>query len=175
MSAVDIVNADRGMIYAVLEHLREADMTEMLATEAPLEKLPDVIMRHKVFAFCAVEYQFGPVAIWGMTARRSGVGGGFAFGTDHWGVVVLPMVRQIRSFVLPFLEVSGFHRVEAVAMAHRDDVARFMRLIGAKPEATLQGYGSGGEDFISYRWLADEHRGRSASRQTAAHDYHATH
>ena len=174
MSAVDIVNADRGMIYAVLENLREADLTEMLATEANLERLPDVIMRRKVFAFCAVEYQFGPVAVWGMVQSRSGVGAGFAFGTDHWGVVVLPMVRQIRSFVLPFLHDSGYHRVEAVAMAHRDDVARFMRLIGAKPEATLRGYGSGGEDFISYRWLADEHRDTRASLK-ATQDYHVAH
>ena len=53
MSAVEIVPADRGMIRAVLEALREDDMLEMAACEVDLDKLPDAIMRHKVFAFCA--------------------------------------------------------------------------------------------------------------------------
>jgi hypothetical protein len=53
--------------------------------------------------------------------------------------------------------------------AWRTDIARFMTLIGAQPEAVLRGYGVHGEDFISYRWLADEHG------STLAEEHHATH
>jgi hypothetical protein len=105
--------------------------------------------------------------VWGLVQRRPGVGAGYAFGTNDWGRAVLPMVRQIRGFVLPFLVTSGIHRVEAVAMRKRDDVRRFMGLIGAKAEGTLTGYGTEGEDFVSYRWLADEYAGyRAEETQT---------
>jgi hypothetical protein len=126
-----------------------------------------------VFAFCAVDYELGPIAIWGMTSRRSGVGAGFAFGTDNWGKALRPMTRNIRDFVLPFLLDNSFHRVEAAALAWREDVARFMTMIGAKSEGYLRGYGSGMEDFISYRWLAYEYSGVEIQRlETHAHTAH---
>jgi hypothetical protein len=154
---IHIINADHGMIASVLDNLRVDDALELGACEVNLGYLPETIMRHKVFAFCAVDPDIGPLAVWGMTQRRSGVGAGFAFGTQDWGASLLPMLRQIREFVIPFLREAGYHRVEAAALARRDDVARFMRLIGAEPEALLRGYGSAGEDFISYRWLRDEY------------------
>ena len=169
---IDIVLADRGHIRAVLESLREDDLLEMTACDIDLDRLPDLIMRHKVFAFCAFDDD-GPIAIWGMTKRRHGVGAGFAFGTERWSQAVIPMLRQIRRFVFPFLIYSDFHRVEAVALAHRLDVAKFMLLIGAFPEGVLVEYGSGREDFISYRWLADEHAGTRATLK--AQDQHVTH
>jgi hypothetical protein len=173
MSHVEIVPADRGHIRAILENLREDDMLEMAAVDIDFDKLPDIIMRHKVFAFCAYTMEHGPVAVWGMVQRRRGVGAGFAFGTERWGVVLLPMLRQIRHFVLPFLANSGFHRVEAAALARRQDVARFMSLIGAEPEGVLHGYGSGGEAFTSYRWLACEYAIRSTDYQETAHGHTA--
>jgi hypothetical protein len=81
------------------------------------------------------------------------------------------MVRHIRRFVLPFLKAGNYHRVEALALSHRQDVARFMSLIGAEPEAVLRAFGKGGEDFISYRWLADEYEHRTSQTE----DSHAAH
>jgi hypothetical protein len=155
---ISIACANRDMLGYVLANLRAFDRLELAVCESDLEYLPSVIMNRGVFAFCACD-QREPIAAWGMLQARSGVGAGFAFGTDRWGEALLPMVRQIRRFVLPHLREAGFHRVEALALAHRADVARFMALIDAQPEATLRGYGCNGEDFISYRWLADEYRG----------------
>jgi hypothetical protein len=170
---IDITTADRGMIRSVLANLRQLDALEMAAADTDLARLPDVLARHKVFAFCAFDYELGPIAVWGMVQTRPGVGAGFAFGTDQWGKVLLPMLHQIRRFVLPYLLQAGFHRVEAVSLASRDDVARFMDLIGAEPEAVLRGYGTAGEDFISYRWLADEYRAtRSEQREADLHTAH---
>lgn len=171
--SIDIAWIDRGMIRAVLDNLREADRVEMAACGTDLERLPEIIMRHLVFGYCAYDYGLGPIAVWGMIRVRPGVGAGFAFGTEHWGRALLPMLRQIRGFVLPFLLDNGWHRVEAVALAHRRDVARFMALIGAEAEGVMRGYGSGGEDFVSYRWLADEHRDTRSARSQA--DQHAIH
>ena len=170
---IDIFNAERGSIQAVLTNLRSIDRDEMGAAGVDIETLPNIIMRHKVFAFCAFDYDTGPIAIWGVAHRRAGVGAGFAFGTDQWGRVLLPMLRQIRGFVLPYLVEAGYHRVEAAALTRRDDVARFMDLIGAEPEAVLRGYGTGGEDFTAYRWLSDEYSGATATHPTQ--DRHAAH
>jgi hypothetical protein len=174
MTDVEIVSADRGMIRAVLANLRQDDMLEMTACEVDFDKMPDIIMRHKVFVFGAFTYDLGPIAIWGLAHRRSGVGAGFAFGTDNWGVALRPMLHQIRRFVLPFLVQAGYHRVEAAALSRRHDVARFMSLIGAEPEGVLHGYGSNGEAFTSYRWLADEYKIQRAEHTTEAYG-HATH
>lgn len=167
--SIEIVTADRGHMHFVLDHLRELDARELQATGADLLRLPDHIMRYRIFVFCAYDFNDGPLSIWGMTRQRRGVGSGFAFGTDRWGKALPVMVRQIRNFVLPYLVTSGFHRVEAAALAHRTDVTRFMALIGAQPEAVLRGWGTGGEDFISYRWLADEYRGSKFENVHTAH------
>lgn len=171
---INIVSADRDMLRYLLHHLRDLDRYEMQACEADLRHMQHEIMRRKVFAFCATDLHHLPIAAWGMLRWRQGVGAGFAFGTDRWGEALLPMVKQIRLFVLPFLLHNGFHRVEARALTHRQDVARFMSLIGACAEGVMRGYGVNGEDFTSYRWLANEHRseGRS-SGQTVLHAHTA--
>lgn len=170
---IEITHADSGHIRAVLNDLRDEDYCEMAACDINFEVLPEIIMRLKVFAFCAFDYDNGPIAVWGMLPRRPGVGAGFAFGTERWGHALRPMLRQIRGFVLPFLIDAGYHRVEAAALARRQDVARFMALIGAEPEGMLKGYGTGAEDFVSYRWLANEYCGSGIARQ--AQDQHVTH
>jgi len=165
--AIDITTADRSMMRAVISELRVADVIELTACGINLEHLPDAIMRTKVFAFCAYDTETGPIAIWGLGARRPGVGAGFAFGTDRWGEAVRPMIRQIRGFVLPFLVQAGYHRVEALAMAGREDVARFMALIGAQPEGRLRRYGIDGEDFVSYGWIVDDYCNTRSARHEA--------
>lgn len=165
-----IVPADRTMLGYLLTQLRDLDRIELEAAGANFREMPHEIMRLRVFAFCACSNVHGPIAAWGMLQARPGVGAGFAFGTDRWGEVLLPMVRQIRSFVLPHLREAGFHRVEAQALAYREDVAQFMKLIGGRPEIVLRGYGVGEEDFIQYRWLANEHR---SERRTARSVLHA--
>jgi hypothetical protein len=162
---IEIAQADVGIIRHVLQHMREEDAAEMTAAGTDMERLPGLIMRHKLFAYCAWSLDRGPISVWGAVLKRQGVAAGFAFGTDDWGRAVLPMMRQIRGFVLPMLVDLGIHRVDAVALRHRDDVRRFMSLIGARAEGVLSGYGIEGEDFISYRWLADEY---SCDRTTKA-------
>ena len=155
----------------VLQHLRELDRRELLATGCVLEELPARILHGSVFAFCAVDDGMMPQAVWGLMAQRQGVGTGFAFGTKHWGKALPAILKNIRRFVLPFLVQQGFHRVECLALAHRKDVERFLELIGAYPEAVLHQWGAGGEDFVSYRWLADEYR----AEKPAAVDRHVAH
>jgi hypothetical protein len=161
--------ATEQMLKFIVARLRDLDKRELTASGADFDNLAKMAMAQSVFAFCAVDHLYLPQAAWGLTQIRPGVGGGWAFGTRHWARAVPIMTRNIRRWVLPFLLGNGFHRVEASALAHRKDVARFMGFIGAQPEAVLRQWGKGGEDFVLYRWLADEHR---AATQTDRHVSH---
>lgn len=162
-----IENATYDMVTYVAHNLRDADRAEMHACATERARLADVIERRSVFAFCAFDDGV-PTAIWGMLETRPGVGSAYAFGTDDWGRVVLPMVRQIRNFLAPWSRANGYHRIEAAALASRRDVARFMTLIGAQREALMKAFGAHGEDFILYRWLAHE----TLAANTPAHGPH---
>jgi len=142
----------------VVENMRELDRRELTAAGCNFDFLPLYVAASSAFTFCAVDDLELPHAIWGLMPARKGVGSGFAFGTDHWGKALPAMMRHIRDWVLPFLLQHGYHRVDCQALSHRRDVERFLELIGAHPEATLRQWGCNGEDFTSYRWLADEHR-----------------
>jgi RimJ/RimL family protein N-acetyltransferase len=170
---IDIAFADRMMLTHVVANLRAIDRAELEACEADLQHLPREIMSRRIFAFCACCFDAGPIAAWGMLHCRSGVGAAFAFGTDQWGRALLPIVRQIKQFAEPYAREIGYHRIEARALAWREDVARFMQLIGAQPEGLMRGFGCNGEDFVSYRWLANEHRSeRRAARALHTHTAH---
>jgi hypothetical protein len=155
----------------VLHNMRELDRRELKATGCMLEELPRRILLGSVFVFVAVDGTI-PHAVWGLMATRNGVGTGFAFGDKYWGKALPAMLRNIRSFVLPLLLRQNFHRVECLALSHRKDVERFLGLIGAYPEAVLRQWGAGGEDFTSYRWLADEYR---SARHSTVEDRHVAH
>lgn len=171
---IDIAIADRGMIDDVLHRMRADDAAEMAAAGTDIYMLAGQLMRHRMFAYCAWNYDCGPISVWGMIPKRRGVGAAFAFGTDDWGQAVLPMVRQIRGFLMPLVVDMGIHRVEAVALRRRDDIRRFMGLLGAKAEGVLTGYGTDGEDFVSYRWLSNEY-GSDRAQKTQADRAHAAH
>jgi hypothetical protein len=157
----------------VVNNMRDLDRRELTATGCDFDALPQRILQGNVFCFCAVDDFMMPHAVWGLqVGARKGVGHGFAFGTKHWGKALPVVVKHIKGFVLPFLVQNGFHRVECLALAHRKDVERFLELIGAYPEAQLSQWGAGGEDFTSYRWLADEYR---SQKRSAAHDRHISH
>jgi hypothetical protein len=143
----------------VVQNMRELDRRELTATGCDFDTLPERIMAGSVFVFAAIDDFQMPHAIWGMQAGgRQGIGHGFAFGTRLWGKALPAILKNIKRFVLPFLLQQDFHRVECLALSHRKDVEKFLELIGAYPEARLRQWGAGGEDFTSYRWLADEYR-----------------
>lgn len=166
---ITVKQATFGDIVFVLEHLRDADARELAAMECDKTQLPRMIMEGNVFAFTATDESRKPCAVWGMLHTRKGVGAGFAFGTDQWGRALMAMVHNMRQFVLPTLLLVGYHRVECAAMAHREDIARFLALIGARPEAFMHQTGANGEDFVLYRWLADEYR---SAREAPRHVSH---
>lgn len=142
----------------IAQHLREMDRVELACTsptDDPAQYLPDRIFAHAQFAFVAIE-QHIPLTAWGLVPMYPGVGAAFAFGTEGWGRALWSMTRHVRRVMLPLVLDHGYHRIECRALKGRDDVARWVALLGAEQEAVLRSSGKRGEDFVLYRWLSNE-------------------
>jgi len=152
-------------------HLRDDDYRELRATSCyadPRPTLAQRVMSVSSMTFCAI-HQGAPVACWGLIPMWPGVGMAYAFGTDAWDRVLLPMTKHVKRFMLPLLLDSGYHRIECRSLASRQDTKRWLRLFGAREEAVMRSSGVRGEDFKLYRWLRDEHHGRPPIESMASH------
>jgi hypothetical protein len=98
-----------------------------------------------------------PITACGMVPMSPGVAVAWAVSTAEHRHAIIPVTRFIRTFGAAVAAKCNLHRIEFRALAARPDVARWVSLLGAKPEATLSCFGKNGEDFILYRWLRDEH------------------
>ena len=138
----------------VVEHLREQDRIEMAAMSSfsdPRTFLPSRVLMHSREYYVATREH--PAAVWGYTELWPHVGGCFAFGTDEWGLVMRAVTNHVRRYMLPRIIAAGYHRMECRALADREDVRRWVTLLGGEPEALLRKAGKGGEDFMLYRWI----------------------
>jgi hypothetical protein len=150
--------ATREAVDHVARHLRALDLEELIAMSAyddPVPHLADRVMQNSLLAFVA-SLDDVPVSVWGMVPMWRGVGTAFAFGTDDWGKVLLPMTKNVRGFMMQYLLENGYHRIECRSLASRPDVRRWLRLFDAVEETVLRGSGARGEDFVLYRWLKNE-------------------
>jgi hypothetical protein len=151
----------------VAANLREQDRVELSATSSPDGLyLPERVMGYASAAFVSRDENAEPISVWGLCPMWPGVGTAFAFGTDQWPRALLTMTRHVKRFMLPLVLENGYHRIECRALAHREDVGRWVAQFGAVAEAVLRSSGRRGEDFTLYRWLSDEHRRRANPDQT---------
>lgn len=82
----------------------------------------------------------------------------WAFGTDRFKRVVPAITRFARDEWPMMLESVGVWRVEIRSLGTHDIAQRWLEAIGARHEATLHGYGTGGEDFELWALLAADFR-----------------
>jgi len=156
---IRIVAATRQTVDYIAHRLRNLDYIELAATSVvddPAPLLADRVMSYSAMAFVALA-NGEPASCWGLIPSWPGVGTAYAFGTDRWGEVLLPMTKHVSRFMLPLLLDNGYHRIEARSLASRADTRRWLMMFGAEPEAVLRSSGKRGEDFILYVWLRDEH------------------
>jgi hypothetical protein len=74
------------------------------------------------------------------------------FATPRWPEVGGAVTRFARRWLEPRLRALGAHRAQAFSLADHDDAHRWMLRLGARCEATLAGWGRGGEDFKVFVW-----------------------
>lgn len=129
--------------------LSPLDDREALAGElaARYGRRPDVV---------CVGDEAGPICVVGTIEAWPTVVTLLFFATDRLASIVLPATRFVLRELFPRYDRIGIRRIQAVAMADRPDVDRWLRMLGLEPETgPLPGYGKRGEAFIQYARVRD--------------------
>ena len=88
-----------------------------------------------------------PVAVGGAVITHPGAASSFLYGTDHWQKNILEITRFFTQNIVSSLRAAGVRRLSVFAPAADPEGERWKRLMGCDLEATLKGYGKGGQDF----------------------------
>lgn len=137
----------------VVRNIREADRAEVFALWPGDEDsfIAEVCANYGPFRFVAW-HESVPVAIFGANLIRSGVYTAYLFATDDFPLIGLPVTRFIKRELIPVIERAGAHRCDAWSSATHFWAHRWLKALGAFPEATLRRLGRDGEDFVIFRW-----------------------
>jgi hypothetical protein len=77
------------------------------------------------------------------------------FATDEFHRIALPLARHIRKKVIPAL-MPFAHRVDCESMEGHHEAHKWLEILGAKRENTLERYGKNEETFYTYRWFMED-------------------
>jgi len=164
-----------GAVGQVLYNLRAADRREI---EATVHRFDSDALAH---ATCACRLGFvaaaeeplspegyggarlTPVAVLAAGELWPGVWQLGLFATPRWPEVGRGVTRFARRWLKPRLLALGAHRAQAFSIADHDEAQRWMLRLGAHCEATLAGWGKGGEDFKVFVWRRDRQGRESES------------
>jgi len=141
---------------AVLENLRPADRAELAATLWDFD--PAAVAEASAtarFGFVALAADGQPVAACGAAELWPGCYQVGLFATPRWPEVAGAVTRRIRRVLLPALLAAGARRAQAMSDARHAAAHRWLRRLGARCEARLQAFGTGGEDFLLFAWTRD--------------------
>lgn len=137
----------------VLYNLRADDRRELDATlwRFDSQALAEATASCRI-GFVACADDLTPVAAFACHETWPGVWQLGMFATPRWLEVAKPATRHVlRLFHVKWPEV-GAHRAHAFSIADHTDAHRWMLWLGARCEATLHGWGKGGEDFKIFVW-----------------------
>lgn len=137
----------------VLFNLREADRRELAAT---LWRFDSQLLAEATaccrLGFVACADDLTPVAAFGAHETWPGVWQVGMFATPRWPEVAMAATRAIRRVFHGKMAEVGAHRAHAFSIADHEEAHRWMLRLGARCEATLGGWGKGGEDFKVFVW-----------------------
>ena len=93
-----------------------------------------------------------PVAAWGAREIRPCFWNVWMFATDRWPEVALSVTRHINREMMPAMIDAGAVRADCWSMEGHDVAHRWLELLGAVREASLEDYGAGRKVFHCYSW-----------------------
>lgn len=137
----------------VLYNLRAADRREI---EATVHRFDSEVLARATCAcrlgFVAASNDWVPVAVLAAGELWPGVWQLGLFATPRWPEVGRAVTRFAKPWLVERLRALGAHRAQAFSIADHEDAHRWMLRLGAHCEATLAGWGRGGEDFKVFVW-----------------------
>ena len=162
-SRVGMHEVSRGGLTHIIRNLRERDRREIFALRWDDDEDQFILdMERQAGAMWKVwSWDSVPVSVNGVVPVRPGVVVCGAFGTDDWRKTLRPMTHWSRTFVIPALQTSNYHRGEAYVLATNTDSRRWIEMLGGRVEALLQGYGRNREDYLLSVWDLTKNRSDS--------------
>lgn len=147
-------------VAAVARGMRDVDVMEFLATSTAVDRdaLAAELLQRYGGRDDLIVARLGadPVGIGGLIEHRPNVVTLLFFATDAFPAVALALTRFIARRLFPAVRAAGVHRIEALSHGERQDAHRWIGLLGLQHEATLRGYGRGGEAFEVFAWVAEQ-------------------
>ena len=143
-------------IYAVAYDMRPRDFEEISCVTWFDNR--DDLARDLMLRYSAHEnvYCFGddvPIGIISYIPVRPGVWSLGMFATDKFQKVSSFLTKRVIRDIIPALDNANAHRVEAQSLAGYDEVHKWLDFIGLKKEGELKGFGSRGQDFVTFAYV----------------------
>lgn len=152
-----LLEPDRYSIEYICLNLRACDKREIFAMrphDSPVRLAHEAWYLVTTQGRGAVAWHDGkPAALIALIENWPGVWDAMAFGTDAWRNVAIELMRWGRANVRQVIEDLKGHRLQADSHVDSVDSHRFLRALGAEPEAVLRGYGKDNSDFIRFSWV----------------------
>ena len=153
MSSGNIIEARYADVVYVARNMRACDAEEIWPIT--IVKTPETLAFGTV---SGVGYKFVvgsggvPVATWGASPIRPGVVTVWMFATDRWPQVALTVTRHIRKELMPALIDAGYVRAECWSHANHHVAHKWLEILGAIREATVEDYGPNRVPYHCYSW-----------------------
>ena len=93
-----------------------------------------------------------PVAAWGASQVKPLIWNVWMFSTDRWPEVALTVTRNIRKVMMPSMIDSGGVRADCWSMEGHSIAHRWLEVLGAVREASVEDYGPTRKTFHCYSW-----------------------
>ena len=153
MSSGNVIDARYADVVYVARNMRALDAEEIWPVT--IAKTPETLA---LGAVSGGGYRFVvgsgvvPVATWGASPTRPGVVSVWMFATDRWPEVALTVTRHIRRELMPALIEAGYVRAECWSHANHHVAHKWLEILGAIKEATVEDYGPNRVPYHCYSW-----------------------
>ena len=153
MSSGNVIDARYADVVYVARNMRELDAEEIwpVTSARTPESLAFGIVHGANYKFVAGSGA-APVATWGASKLRPGVVSVWMFATDRWPEVALTVTRQIRKELMFTLIDAGYVRAECWTHSNHHVAHKWLEILGAVREATVEDYGPNRVPYHCYSW-----------------------
>ena len=97
-------------------------------------------------------YSGEPVAAWGASEIRPQCWNVWMFATDKWSKVALSVTRDLKKTIIPTFIDVGAVRADCWSMDGHDVAHRWLEVLGAVRECSVEDYGPTRKTFHCYSW-----------------------
>lgn len=144
-------------LYYLAQNMREKDLQELAETREDLDPAKVAWDAYtSPWAFVAHGKDKLPVLAIGAKPAHPGTVSVWGYGTDNYRQGIVEMTNHCRSFMIPAILNSGFHRAQCLVHPENIRSQNWLQKLGFYSEATLRGFGSSHQDMLLFAWVLDE-------------------